>query len=43
MSPSLDHVIPLSRGGSHRRDNVQLAHLRCNLRKNNRFEVAEGG
>lgn len=32
-SPSLDHVIPLARGGHHRRDNVQLAHLDCNLRK----------
>jgi hypothetical protein len=38
-SASLDHVTPLSRGGLHRRANVQLAHLRCNLRKNNRVEV----
>jgi HNH endonuclease len=33
MSASLDHVIPLCRGGSHTRDNVQLAHLVCNIRK----------
>lgn len=33
MSASLDHIIPLSRGGSHTLDNVQLAHLVCNERK----------
>jgi hypothetical protein len=27
---SLDHVVPLSRGGSHDPTNLQLAHLRCN-------------
>ena len=32
-SPSLDHIIPLSKGGSHTPDNVQLAHLRCNISK----------
>lgn len=32
-SASLDHIIPLSKGGSHTPDNVQLAHLRCNLSK----------
>ena len=30
---SLDHKIPLARGGHHTRDNVQLTHLRCNLSK----------
>lgn len=29
-SPSLDHVIPLARGGTHTYDNVQIAHLACN-------------
>lgn len=33
LSPSLDHIVPLSRGGSHIPENVQLAHLRCNLSK----------
>lgn len=33
-SPSLDHVIPLSKGGTHARANVQLAHLDCNVNKN---------
>ncbi len=30
LSASLDHIIPLSRGGSHTRANTQLAHLICN-------------
>lgn len=33
MSASLDHIIPLSRGGGHVRSNVRLAHLGCNARK----------
>lgn len=32
-SASLDHVVPLARGGKHRYDNVQLAHWRCNIGK----------
>jgi len=35
-SPSLDHVVPLSRGGAHDPSNVALAHLGCNTAKNNR-------
>lgn len=34
---SLDHIIPLSKGGHHTYDNVQLAHLRCNVRKHARI------
>ena len=30
---SIDHTFPLSRGGTHTWDNVQLVHLICNLRK----------
>ncbi|MFY1686497.1 HNH endonuclease [Plantactinospora sp. WMMB782] len=33
MSVSLDHKVPLSKGGAHTRANCQAAHLRCNLRK----------
>jgi 5-methylcytosine-specific restriction endonuclease McrA len=30
MSPSMDHIVPLIRGGRHTYSNVQLAHLQCN-------------
>jgi hypothetical protein len=33
MSPELDHKVPVSRGGPHTYENVQLAHRICNLRK----------
>lgn len=33
MSASLDHIIPLARGGFHERLNCQAAHLICNVRK----------
>lgn len=36
LSESLDHVIPLTRGGLHERSNVRIAHLDCNTRKGNR-------
>lgn len=28
--PSIDHVIPVSKGGTHTWDNVKLAHMSCN-------------
>lgn len=33
LSATIDHIIPLSRGGSHSPDNVRCAHLRCNVRR----------
>lgn len=33
LSASLDHVVPVSKGGEHSRSNTQLAHLCCNLFK----------
>ncbi|MGW7657827.1 HNH endonuclease [Streptomyces asiaticus] len=33
MSASVDHILPLSQGGSHTLANVQCAHLSCNSRK----------
>lgn len=33
LSRSLDHVVPLSKGGAHSYANTQLAHLRCNVSK----------
>lgn len=35
QSASIDHIVPLSRGGLHTRANVQAAHLGCNLTKSN--------
>lgn len=36
LGPTLDHVVPLSRGGSHTYVNVQAAHFYCNVSKGNR-------
>lgn len=33
LSLSIDHVVPLAKGGAHAASNVQASHLRCNLRK----------
>jgi hypothetical protein len=32
-APTIDHIIPISRGGPHVPSNLQCAHWRCNLRK----------
>lgn len=34
---SLDHIMPISRGGTHEPNNVQIAHMPCNSRKGNRW------
>lgn len=34
LGATLDHLIPLSRGGAHCYENVALAHRKCNTRKN---------
>lgn len=36
LGPTIDHIVPLSLGGSDTRGNVQLAHRSCNCRKSNR-------
>ena len=40
FSQSLDHVLPLSKGGEHSYANTQLAHLRCNVSKGDRVLVS---
>ncbi|MFC6012692.1 HNH endonuclease [Nocardia lasii] len=40
LSPAVDHVIPLSRGGPHTMENCRAAHWTCNARKFN-IERAE--
>jgi 5-methylcytosine-specific restriction endonuclease McrA len=37
MSKSLDHIVPVSRGGAHALTNVQCSHLRCNISKSDRL------
>ena len=37
LAGSMDHIVPLSKGGEHVESNIQLAHLGCNLSKNNRY------
>lgn len=37
MSPSLDHVIPISAGGAHSLENAAMAHMECNNRKGARL------
>ena len=34
--PSIDHIIPISKGGTHQWNNVQLAHRKCNRMKSNK-------
>lgn len=36
LSVSLDHIVSLSNGGAHSRENSQCAHYLCNSRKGNR-------
>jgi 5-methylcytosine-specific restriction endonuclease McrA len=36
LAPTLDHLIPLSRGGSHSEDNLAPAHAICNFLKADR-------
>jgi 5-methylcytosine-specific restriction endonuclease McrA len=41
MSATIDHVVPITKGGEHEPHNLQLAHARCNIAKGNR--LAWGG
>lgn len=36
LAPTIDHIIPLSKGGEHSKRNTQLACFRCNSVKSNR-------
>lgn len=36
MSPTMDHVLAVTKGGSHYEENLQSAHLSCNISKGNR-------
>lgn len=36
LAPTIDHIVPLTRGGEHSMANVAAAHFSCNSRKGNR-------
>ena len=38
LYPSIDHVVPVSKGGFHSWDNVLLAHFECNVTKSDTLE-----
>jgi 5-methylcytosine-specific restriction endonuclease McrA len=40
MSPSVDHIVPVSHGGDHSYENVRASHLTCNIKRGNRTRVA---
>jgi HNH endonuclease len=35
LSPSIDHIVPVSSDGTHTKGNVRIAHLWCNVERNN--------
>lgn len=37
--PTVDHIVPISRGGTHTWDNVKLAHLSCNAKKGGKLVI----
>lgn len=41
MRATLDHVIPLSKGGTHTYDNVAAAHWKCNMDKGDRLTLGD--
>lgn len=38
MYPSIDHIMPMAKGGPHVWENVQVAHIICNSEKGDRYE-----
>ncbi|WP_162606109.1 HNH endonuclease [Jiangella aurantiaca] len=36
MMQSLDHIVPIARGGPHTRANVRITHASCNTSRNHR-------
>lgn len=40
--PTVDHILPLSRGGGWELDNLALAHKSCNTFKGNRIFLEDG-
>lgn len=36
LAPEVDHILPISRGGTHEPDNLALVHKTCNITKSNK-------
>ncbi|USC17022.1 HNH endonuclease [Rhodococcus sp. 11-3] len=41
MGPTVDHIVPISRGGGDTPENVHLAHRRCNEEKGAYYDPRE--
>lgn len=39
--PTIDHIIPLVRGGTHEPSNVQCAHMGCNNQKGAKYPISD--
>jgi hypothetical protein len=39
LAPSIDHIVPLAKGGDNTPENLRLAHLLCNTRRRDRASV----
>lgn len=37
----IEHIIPISKGGSHTWDNVKLSHRSCNIKKSNKIDEGQ--
>lgn len=42
LAPTLDHVVPVSKGGPHTYANIRAAHSRCNMKRGNREPTPDG-
>lgn len=38
-NPTVDHIVPLSKGGTHTYDNLRACCLNCNSKKGDRLEI----
>lgn len=38
---TIDHVVPKSKGGDDRLDNLRLTHEKCNSKRGNKFKIKD--
>lgn len=41
MAATVEHIIPLSRGGTHTWDNVAPSHAKCNFEKGDSLDIGQ--